>query len=453
MSEYKAGQNDAGGPSTCSGQDLRRQAEERLKKPSSDLDAIRSEETGLLLHELQVHQIELEMQNEELRRAQEDLESSRARYFDLYDLAPVGYLTLNEKGLILEANLTAAQMLGVERSRMAGQPVSYFIHRDDQDIYYLNLKQLLEKQTPQTFELRMVGNGSRPFWVQMKTRAALDGDGAPVCRITLSDISERMKAEEALRLANDGLERRVLERTVDLEKEIVERKGIEDLLRESEKHLRYLSAKILTTQETERKRIAGELHDGIAASLSALKFGIEQMVQIAPNENNQAKVENLVIRVKLIIEETRRIMADLRPSVLDDLGIVPAIRWFCREFQKTYSGVVIGQQIDLEENEIPESLRTPIFRIVQEAMNNIAKHSLAFSVDLSLKKSTQGIELIIRDNGQGFDLERKTDDSRTGLGLVSMRERAELTGGSFAITTGQETGTTIRVLWPLASPA
>lgn len=276
-----------------------------------------------------------------------------------------------------------------------------------------------------------------------------------MCRITLSDISERMKAEEALRLANDGLERRVLERTVDLEKEIVERKGIEDLLRESEKHLRYLSAKILTTQETERKRIAGELHDGIAASLSALKFGIEQMVQIASDENSQAIVENLVIRIKGIIEETRRIMADLRPSMLDDLGIVPAIRWFCREFQKTYSGVVIGQQIDLEETEIPESLRTPIFRIVQEAMNNIAKHSRATSVSLSLANTARGIELVIRDKGQGFDLERKMQpaDSRTGLGLASMKERAELSGGAFTITTGKETGTTVRVLWPLTSPA
>jgi PAS domain-containing protein len=135
MTENKTDRTKSNEPSIGSGQDLRRRAEGRLKKQSPARGAETTEETTPLLHELEVHRIELEMQNEELHRALEELEASRTRYFNLYDLAPVGYLTLSQKGMILEANLTAAQMIGLERNRLAGQPMSRFIFRDDQDIY------------------------------------------------------------------------------------------------------------------------------------------------------------------------------------------------------------------------------------------------------------------------------------------------------------------------------
>ena len=128
--------------------ELRRQAEEIAREKAAqspeNLEALSPEETRQTLHELRVHQIELEMQNEELRRAQAELDAARARYFDLYDLAPVGYCTLSEKGLILEANLTAATLLGVARGALVKQPITRFILKEDQDIYYLHRKQLFE---------------------------------------------------------------------------------------------------------------------------------------------------------------------------------------------------------------------------------------------------------------------------------------------------------------------
>jgi PAS domain-containing protein len=125
--------------------DLRRLAEEKARlNEAQPPKTLSPEEAGRLIHELQVHQIELEMQNEELRRAQGELEASRARYFDLYDLAPVGYFTLSEQGLILEANLAGAGLLGVGRSTLVKQPLSRFIFHEDQDIYYLHCKRLLE---------------------------------------------------------------------------------------------------------------------------------------------------------------------------------------------------------------------------------------------------------------------------------------------------------------------
>jgi two-component system, cell cycle sensor histidine kinase and response regulator CckA len=140
---------------------------------------------------LRVHQIELEMQNEELRRTQEELEVSRARYFDLYDLAPVGYFTLSEQGLILEANLTAAKLLGVARGALVKQPLSKFILREDQDIHYRRRKQLLETGEPQSWELRLLEKGRRALLgAGGGNHRAGRTDGASVWRVVVSDITE-----------------------------------------------------------------------------------------------------------------------------------------------------------------------------------------------------------------------------------------------------------------------
>ena len=189
-------------PSTSSGQALRQQAQEIAlgKAPllPENLTALSSEGARLLLHELRVHQIELEMQNEELRRTQDELEASRARYFDLYDLAPVGYFAISEQGLILEANLTAAGLLGVPRGALVNQVLSRFILTEDQNIYYLYRKQLFGIGEPQTCELRMVKKDGTAFWASLAATATQDVDGAPVCRAVMSDITESKRVQEAL---------------------------------------------------------------------------------------------------------------------------------------------------------------------------------------------------------------------------------------------------------------
>jgi PAS domain S-box-containing protein len=183
--------------------ELREQAEAMLRKqggPSSPVgEAPSPEELQETLHELRVHQIELEMQNEELRLAQEQLEASRARYFDLYDLAPVGYCTLSEQGLILEANLTAATLLGTSRSELVKQSISRFIFKDDSDTYYLHRKRLFAAGEPQECELRLVKPDGALSWAHLTGTAAQAEDGAPVCRVVLSDISARKQAEDELR--------------------------------------------------------------------------------------------------------------------------------------------------------------------------------------------------------------------------------------------------------------
>ena len=170
--------------------DLRRRAEEKAHADEAQVQKTPSpKQAGLLLHELQVHQIELEMQNEELRRAQGELEAARARYFDLFDLAPVGYFTLSEQGLILEANLTTTGLLGVERRALVKKPLTRFILSEDQDIYYRHHKQLFETGTPQVYDLRVLRADAAPFWARLETTEAQDADGTPVCRAVISDIT------------------------------------------------------------------------------------------------------------------------------------------------------------------------------------------------------------------------------------------------------------------------
>gem|GEM_PF-1212603 len=190
---------------------LREKAEASMQERSLALGTraagLSPEDLGGLIHELQVHQIELEMQNNELRRIQALLHTSRARYFDLYDLAPVGYCTLSAEGVVLEANLEAIRMLGLSRIEFVKQPLTRFLLPADQDIYYLHRKKFLEGTGPHSCEVRMVRGDGSDFWAQLTskdvTTARLDpeeDDNAPlVSRLILSDISE-LKAMEEERL-------------------------------------------------------------------------------------------------------------------------------------------------------------------------------------------------------------------------------------------------------------
>jgi len=154
------------------------------------------------------------MQNEELLRAQADLFAERERYFDLYDLAPVGYCVLSAEGLILEANFTASTLLGTVRSAFVQQPFSRFILTEDQDFDYLNRRQLIETGEPHAWELRMVRNDGTVFWAHLGATTARDESGAPVCRLVLSDIPERKRVEDALKESETRL-REVLENSLD----------------------------------------------------------------------------------------------------------------------------------------------------------------------------------------------------------------------------------------------
>ena len=193
----------------ASEQTLRDRANERLQnQQDTEFSILGTEKAKHLIHELRVHQIELELQNEELRRTQEALEVAKGRYIDLYDFAPVGYLSMSDTGLIQKANLTAATLLGVPRNALIKQPFSRFILPEDQDIYYHYYNQLsaLHATAPETAtnqprscELRMVKKDESVFWAQLNATISIFSQGTPVFRIVLSDITMRKQAVEALR--------------------------------------------------------------------------------------------------------------------------------------------------------------------------------------------------------------------------------------------------------------
>ncbi|TXT41460.1 MAG: PAS/PAC and GAF sensor-containing diguanylate cyclase/phosphodiesterase [Comamonadaceae bacterium] len=195
----------AAAPSVDDAQALRQRAEAHFLAHAAlgidPTEALSPQAMRELLHELQVHQIELELQNEELRDTQAALDSSRAMYFDFYELAPVGYLTVNERGLIKQANLTSSSLIGVLREALIERPITDFIHQQDQDTYYLFRQRLMEADKSLLCELQMSRPDGSPFWVQLVALVVPDQDGHKVLRMVLSDVSERKQAEEKFMLA------------------------------------------------------------------------------------------------------------------------------------------------------------------------------------------------------------------------------------------------------------
>jgi len=195
------------------GSELRRRAEEKLKKTSrrnEELSGMPPERMVTLIHELEVHQIELEMQNDELCRIQNKLEKTLDKYSHLYDFAPVGYFTISEKGIIEEVNLTGATLIGIERSSLIGKPFTRFILTEDQDIFYQYRQRFLETETAQSCELRLIKNDRHDFYALLECILIKNkGDDSRKIRMAVSDITARKQAEKKIKEYSDKLEKQV----------------------------------------------------------------------------------------------------------------------------------------------------------------------------------------------------------------------------------------------------
>lgn len=235
--------------------------------------------------------------------------------------------------------------------------------------------------------------------------------------------------------------------------DITRRKEMEKAVRASERQLRRLSTHLLSAQENERKHVAQELHDSIGQILVALHYRTENLLARPPETppDCRAALEGLAGMIRNAIEETRRIQKNLRPAILDEAGILAAIDWLCRELRGVHSTLDLEARFGLQEPAIPETLKIVLFRVTQEALDNAVKHSRATRVGLALGKGGGGgIELSIRDNGQGFSVEEvlAREDAQRGLGLASMRERVELSGGRFTVESSPGAGTCLVAAWP-----
>jgi PAS domain S-box-containing protein len=286
--------------------------------------------------------------------------------------------------------------------------------------------------------------------------------------LVIDDITTRQDVENSLKDHALQLEKEVSERTLELkqanqqlEQELQLQKIARQELKKSEQCRLSLLRESFSDQEKERKRIACELHDSIGQSLGAAKFKIEELLLNRRNfndDNEHEQFSKLVDTIKNTIHEVRHIAMDLRPAMLDDLGTLPTLKWFCREFENTYTKIKVDLLLHIDETDIPENRKVVIFRIVQEAMNNIVKHSDATKIVLELSRSSADMRLCVSDNGCGFTNASPVNDKnsnklcepsepRCSFGLNSMHERAESTHGKFEIETTPGSGTSIIVTW------
>jgi PAS domain S-box-containing protein len=433
---------------------LRRRAEKELRvKPVSIPDG----SSERILHELQVHQIQLEMQNEEMRRARLHLEELVEKYTELYDFAPVGYFSLDEAGLIREVNLPGAAMLGVERAHLLRRRFSGFVAQGYQAGFSKFLSNIKENNGKQVCELAIDVKGQHAFWVDLQaTKTDSPAVGKPRFRLAMSDVTARKRAAEA-KLRVEALE----EANLKLETEIARREEVEKSLRESrrsqalllkqakrmEEQLRLLSRQILHTQEEERKRISKDLHDEIAQTLVAINVHLSHLARetaLNPEEFEFKIIETQKL-VERSVESVHRFALGLRPTQLDDLGLVQALRDHFKQFEKNHQiPILFKSPRTLKARN--DSVAAVLFRVAQASLTNVARHAGATDIKVDLRETQRFLRLEISDNGKSFDVQKALNETKVKrLGLIGMRERVEMVGGVFKITSTPGKGTTICV--------
>ena len=326
-------------------------------------------------------------------------------------------IVVNSEGIIEKVNRATLDLLGYEERELIGKKVDVIFDGAKTDHIFLD--EIIRTKSVRNLETELVGKGTQRISVSLSGSLISDSVGI-VC--VAQDNTERKRAEE--------------------------------MLRKSARELRLLSSKILEAQENERKRVARELHDGIGQALTGIKFALENGVRRLKETETAPHfkvLDDIIPLIQATVDETRRIAMGLRPSTLDDIGISETIYWFCQQFESIYKNIRILKLIEVEEDQIPETLKTVIFRVLQESLNNVAKHSGADRVQLSLQQQGNTVKLIVEDNGSGFDSEKPLPQNATGqgFGLASMRERIELSGGIFTLETAPGQATRICAVWPI----
>ena len=432
---------------------LRQQVEEMLRRqgvPSSPVGEVQGaseqlepsspEDIVVTLHELRVHQIELDMQNEELRRTQAALGAERERYVDLYDQAPVGYCTVSDQDLLIEANLSVATLLGVARDALIKQPISRFIFKEDQDIYYLFRKQPIRAGKTQACELRMVTIDGTAFWAHLQATVVQDEGNAPVCHLVMTDITERKQAE-------------------------TEREKLEEQLRASQK-----------------MEAIGNLAGGIAHDFNNLLSVILCCTDFAlarVREDDRTREELLEVHKAgaRAVALTRQLLAFsrkqmLQPVVLDLNQIAAGVEKMLRR--------ILGEDIDYVQVLAPDlgAVRADPGQIEQVLMNLVVNARDAMPTGGKLTIETSNVDLdeeyaarhvavkpgpyvrfTVSDTGCGMDtatqarifepfFTTKEKGKGTGLGLSTVYGIVAQSGGTIWVCSEPGQGTTFKIYLP-----
>lgn len=377
---------------------------------------------------------------------QESARRAESKYRMIFEDAITGIYETTLDGRYVAANPKLAEMLGYDSPGEMMKSVA-----DLSKNFYVNperraeFRRLIEENgNVAGFESEIYRRGGATIWITENALAVRGNAGRLVgFQGTTIDITARKKAEAFLREAQAELEKKVAERTAQLAEtnevlrgEIVERQRGEDALRASERQLRDLTAYLQSVREEERKYLARELHDELGQQLTALKMDLSWLAEKSAAQNDSAqrtiaeKSKTMIAAVDGAMNATRRIVSELRPAALDELGLEAAVEWLAQDFQKR-TGIVCRLETDFDERELKQDLTTTMFRIVQECLTNIVRHASATRANISLKKTGNDLLLEVEDDGRGIDATDAT--AAHSFGILGMRERALLLGGTVRI--------------------
>jgi len=373
-----------------------------------------------LLHELQVHAEEITAQNDELRRTQAELEQARSRYADLYDFAPIGFITLSKGGLVSDINIAGAALLGFDRGFAEGLPIASAIHAAHHRRLRPFLTSCWQHPLGPARTLEVLTRHTPGKLLRLTCRA--QGVGRTARLFTaIVDVTEERRLE--------------LERTAALER------------------IKALIEQLVTVQEEERRRIALNLHDHIGQQLTALRLALGSLRNEQPTSDQSVQLDKIDEMTSTMDRDLDFLAWELRPAALDDVGLEAALSQFVESWSKQHQ---IGAEFHgsrWEGERLPTHVESNLYRIAQEALNNVVKHAGATHVSVLLERRPDEALLIVEDNGRGFDVEkaRAARGRHAGMGLIGMEERAALMGASLQFEAAPGKGSTVFIRVPLGT--
>ena len=339
-----------------------------------------------LAHELRVHQIELESQNEDLRNTQLDLAAARDRFIDLYDFAPVGYLTLDHDGRITELNLTGAALLGAPRKSLIRRHFSGFVAAADLKRWRRHLLLALQHDEGRRLELALKSRSGPLLYAQLDCLRVAQAFGGAVLRVTLTDVSQRRLAEMDRRFASTVVEAR----------------------------------------ESERRRVARELHEELGQRLSAIKMDLASLPAVSDAQT--PRLQAMLAALGQAVATVRRISTDLRPAMLDDLGLNAAIEGLAQESAQRL-GLTVTLRLGDCDPPLGERASVALYRMIQAVLAHIARHAHASHVGIELRQRSGDLLLTLLDNGSGWPLQPGGSDTAGSDSTQALHEQARMLGG------------------------
>jgi len=389
------------------------------------------------------------------------LSESESRLRMILDNNPYFMAVRDEDGVVLLANRRYAEFYGTTEDRIMGVPLKELheaVGMDPQELLQTLAadREVISSGAPMFGRERVFEQNGDLRWFRV-SRIPVNMNGGNRCVLMIAgEMTRQIRAEEAMQRSHEELERRVEERTADLvkanddlKKAISAHEKVEEALSDHRTKLQNLSAGLLSLLEEERTRISREVHDELGQSLTALKFDLSAMAKNLPEDQTvfDGKTGSMVKQVESILETVKKISRDLRPGILDDLGLPTAIEWQAKQFHER-TGIPCRVALFPRDMEIDPERSTAIFRIFQEALTNVVRHARATDVKAALENRDGLLTLEVRDNGRGIT-QVQVSGSKS-LGLIGIRERVRQLNGDVLIEGSPSAGTVIRVAIPAA---